>query len=328
VIYVLDGEGQFTQAVGAIRFLGKVNKMPPAIVVGIRNTNRTRDLMPPTSTPADLKKMPDAGGADRFLTFLTEELRPYMDKNYRTQPFRILFGHSGGGLFAVHTLLNSPDAFNAYIASSPSLWWNNNAAVRRAKAFLAENPDHRGILFFSRGQEVSCMKGSIALLLQILKNQPRGNLDWMFKTFPDENHESSPHLAIYNGLRFIYKGWAFDFTYLYNNFNPEDKVFTAGVLIDHYKKLTDKYGYDCRPAEFYYNMVGYDLLREKSVASAIEIFKANVRFHPDSANTYDSLGEAYMIAGDKKNAIENYQKSLELNPKNTNAEKQLRKLRK
>ena len=83
VVFVLDGEGQFAQAVGAIRFLGKVNKMPPAIVVGIRNTNRARDLMPPSSNPEDQKKMPDAGGADRFLAFLTEELRPYIDKNYR-----------------------------------------------------------------------------------------------------------------------------------------------------------------------------------------------------------------------------------------------------
>lgn len=327
VIYVLDGEGQFMQAVGAIRFLGKVNKMPPAIVVGIRNTKRSRDLSPPTSSPEDLKKMPDAGGADRFLVFLTQELRPYIEKSYRTRPFHILFGHSLGGLFAVHTFLNNPDAFSAYIASSPALWWNNNAAVRRTEAILAENPDRRGILFLSLGQEVTCMKEGITPMVKVLEKSPKSNLEWVFKKFPDENHESSPHLAIYNGLRFIYRGWAFDFTYLYEKFNPEKKVFTAGVLIDHFKKLTDRYGYDCRPAEFYYNMVGYDLLREKSVASAIEIFKANVLFYPDSANTYDSLGEAYMMAGDKKHAIENYEKSLALNPKNTNAEEQLRKLR-
>ena len=327
VVFVLDGEGQFAQAVGAVRFLGKVNKMPQAIVVGIRNTNRTRDLSPPTSNPEDLKKMPDSGGAEKFLAFLTKELRPYMDKNYRTWPYRILFGHSLGGLFAVHTFLNSPDAFNTYIASSPALWWDNNSVVRRAEEILAEKPDRRGLLFFSHGQEVASMTKSIGSLARVLQNRPLRNLEWKFKIFTEENHESSPHLAIYNGLAFIYKGWRFDFTYLYNKFNPEKKIFTAGVLVDHYKKLTDKYGYDCRPAETYYNSVGYDLLAQKSVASAIELFKANVLFYPNSANTYDSLGEAYMIAGDKKHAIKNYEKSLQLNPKNTNAEKQLRKLR-
>jgi len=327
VIFVLDGESQFAQAVGAVRFLGRVNKMPLAIVVAIRNTNRTRDLMPPSSNPEDLKKMPDSGGAGKFLAFLTQELSPYIDKNYRTQPFRILFGHSGGGLFTVHTFLNHPDAFGAYIASSPSLWWDNTSAVKRAEEILTENPDRRGLLFFSRGQEVSCMKESIGHLASVLENRAPKNLDWKFKIFPGENHESAPHMAIYEGLSFIYQGWRFDFSYLYEDHNPEKKTFTAGVLVDHFKKLTDKYGYDCRPGEFYYNMVGYDLLREKSVASAIEMFKANVLFYPNSSNTYDSLGEAYMIAGEKKHAIENYEKSLELNPKNTNAAEQLHELR-
>ena len=327
VIFVLDGRGQFAQAVGAVRFLGKVNKMPQAIVVGIPNTNRIRDLSPPTSNPEDLKIFPDGGGADRFLDFLIEELRPYIDENLRTWPFRILFGHSLAGLFVVHTFLNSPDAFSAYIASSPALWWNNNSEVRSAEEILAANPDRRGFLFLSHGQEVERMTESIAPLVRVMQNRPQRNLGWKFKVFAEENHESSPHLAIYNGLGFIYEGWRFDFIYLYNEFNPEKKVFKADVLIDHYNKLTDKYGYDCRPAENYYNGVGYDLLSQKSIDSAIEIFKANVLFYPESSNTYDSLGEAYMIAGDKNRAIENYEKSLALDPKNTNAEEKLRELR-
>ena len=324
VIYVLDGEGQFLQAVGAIRFLGKVNKMPQPIVVGIPNTNRNRDLLPTTSNPQDLKMLPGGGGADKFLAFLTDELRPYIDGNYRTWPFRILFGHSGAGLFVVHTFLNNPAAFSAYIASSPALWWNDNSEARSAEKILASNPGRRGFLFLSHGQEVELMTRNIARLVKILQNT---DLEWKFEVFAEENHESSPHRAIYDGLEFIYQGWRFDFTYLYREFNPEKKVFTAGVLIDHYKKLTDRYGYECLPSEVYYNSVGYDLLSQKSVASAIELFKANVLFYPKSSNAYDSLAEAYMIDGDKARSIENYEKALALNPKNENAAAQLRKLR-
>jgi len=327
VIYVLDGEGQFLQAVGAIRFLGKVNKIPQSIVVGIPNTSRNRDLFPPTSNPQDLERLPDSGGADKFLAFLTDELRSYIDGNYRTWPFRILFGHSAAGLFVVHTFLNNPAAFSAYIASSPALWWNDNSEARSAEKILASNPGRRGFLFLSHGQEVELMTGSITRLVKILQNQHNTNLKWKFEVFSEENHESSPHRAIYDGLDFIYQGWRFDFTYLYKEFNPEKKVFTAGVLIDHYKKLMDRYGYECLPSEVYYNSVGYDLLSQKSVASAIELFKANVLFYPDSSNTYDSLAEAYMIAGVKARAIENYEKALALDPKNTNAAAQLRKLR-
>jgi predicted alpha/beta superfamily hydrolase len=327
VIYVLDGEGQFLQAVGAIRFLDRVNKIAQPIVVGIPNTDRNRDLYPPTANPQDLKMIPGRGGAEKFLAFLTDELRPYIDKNYRTWPFQILFGHSAAGLFVVHTFLNKPAAFSAYIASSPALWWDDNGEARSAEKILASDPGHRGFLFLSHGQEVELMTRSIANLVKILQNRHNTNLEWKFEVFDEENHESSPHRAIYDGLAFIYKGWRFDFTYLYKEFNPENKVFTAGVLFDHYKNLSTRYGYECLPSESYYNSVGYDLLRQDSVASAIELFKANVLFYPESANVYDSLGEAYMIAGDKARAIENYEKSLALDPENANAAAQLKKLR-
>jgi CubicO group peptidase (beta-lactamase class C family) len=75
------------------------------------------------------------------------------------------------------------------------------------------------------------------------------------------------------------------------------------------------------------NSIGYQLLGQKKPEDALRIFQLNVMLHPDSWNAYDSLGEAYMNHGDKELAIQNYQKSLELNPKNTGAEKMLKKLR-
>jgi cytochrome c-type biogenesis protein CcmH/NrfG len=62
------------------------------------------------------------------------------------------------------------------------------------------------------------------------------------------------------------------------------------------------------------------------VKEAIEIFKLNVEAYPQGFNTYDSLGEAYMVNGDKELAIQNYKKSLELNPQNSNATAMLKKL--
>ena len=75
------------------------------------------------------------------------------------------------------------------------------------------------------------------------------------------------------------------------------------------------------------NRVGYNLLALKRVADAVEVFKLNVEDYPQSSNTYDSLGEAYMLNGDRELAIKNYQKSVELNPGNTNGVEALKKLR-
>src|SRR5262245_5510500 len=75
------------------------------------------------------------------------------------------------------------------------------------------------------------------------------------------------------------------------------------------------------------NRIGYDLLSAKRVKDAIEVFKQNVADYPQSANSYDSLGEAYMVNGDRELAIKNYERSVELAPDNTNGVEMLKKLR-
>ncbi|MGZ5444724.1 MAG: amidohydrolase family protein [Thermoanaerobaculia bacterium] len=75
------------------------------------------------------------------------------------------------------------------------------------------------------------------------------------------------------------------------------------------------------------NALGYAMLNHGQIDGAIAIFRANVERFSHSSNVYDSLGEAYMKKGEKELAIANYEKSLERNPANRNAEEMLRKLR-
>ena len=75
------------------------------------------------------------------------------------------------------------------------------------------------------------------------------------------------------------------------------------------------------------NAFGYELLGADNVQAAIAIFKLNVEEDPEAWNVYDSLGEAYMIAGNNTLAIQNYQKSIDLNPENTNGIEILNRLR-
>jgi len=74
------------------------------------------------------------------------------------------------------------------------------------------------------------------------------------------------------------------------------------------------------------NAKGYDLIKEKKLKEAIEIFKLNIFAFTKSENAFDSLGEAYLEAGDKKLAVENYRKSLLLNPESENASEILKRL--
>ena len=100
----------------------------------------------------------------------------------------------------------------------------------------------------------------------------------------------------------------------------------VAAAVKQYRELkaTQNSEYDFREAEL--NTLGYQLLQMKKVAEALEIFKLNVEAYPQAANTYDSLGEAYLANGDKELAITNYKKSLELNPQNMGATRVLAQL--
>ncbi len=80
-------------------------------------------------------------------------------------------------------------------------------------------------------------------------------------------------------------------------------------------------------AEATVNTLGYTLMQQKRIEQAIEVFKLNVEAFPQSANTYDSLGEAYLNAGNNELAIKNYEKAVELDPTNTNAAQIVKRLK-
>lgn len=153
VLYVVDGDLVFGMAAEIARALATAEGLPALYVVGIGYDVdyelflklRTADLSPPLGAEA-LEKMGGLGamigsdrngGADAFLTFLIETLLPEMAARYpQTQGCdSFLFGHSLGGLFTAHALLTRPDAFSAFIASSPSLWWDDFSVLRKLPSF-------------------------------------------------------------------------------------------------------------------------------------------------------------------------------------------------
>lgn len=102
------------------------------------------------------------------------------------------------------------------------------------------------------------------------------------------------------------------------------KGFSAAMnwLRKEYSDPSGKFSF--QPAEL--NYLGYLFLSKKQFKEAIEIFRFCVEIYPDEYNLWDSLGEVYMTAGDKKNAIISFKKALELNPNCTTSKEALKKL--
>lgn len=99
------------------------------------------------------------------------------------------------------------------------------------------------------------------------------------------------------------------------------------AMVDLYKKITSLKKRKHFFVETDFNVWGYELIAAQKITDALEVFKINTEMFPDSWNAYDSLAETYMTLGNKKLAIKNYEKSLELNSQNTNAVEQLKKLK-
>ena len=314
VLYMTDGDAHIGHTVATIEFLARNGRMSELIVVGITNTDRTRDLSPThvkTTNPDGKLQFPTSGGGDKFLKFIETELIPDIEKRYRVAPYRILAGHSLGGLFAVHAMLSRPELFNSYIAVSPALNWDNQAAVKHAEDFFKTRTELDRTLYFSLGHEPGPIEDAFHQFKQVLaKNQAKGFV-WEAQEMADEDHGSVVLRSHYFGLRKVYDGWQIT--------RDPDTGAVAGDLKgveEHYKKLSTKFGFTIPVPENLINQVGYQLLFGDKPEEAIAAFKTNVERYPASANVYDSLAEAYERTGHLDLAAPLYEKASNLGQQN------------
>ena len=295
VLYMTDGDAHMGHTASTIEFLTRNGRISDLIVVGVTNTDRTRDLTPVKSTnknAAGELQFPTSGGADNFLKFFETELIPEIENQYRVQPYRILAGHSLGGLFAIHSMISKPGLFNSYVAVSPSLQWENGEELKRAEDFLKNQKELKATLFVSIGNEPGAIGESFDSFKDLLAKTNIKGFEWQAERMADEDHGSVVLRSHYFGLRKVYEGWQ-------AARDPKSGAVIGGLkgADEHYKKLSEKFGYSIPTPENLINQIGYQFLFDGKPDEAIATFKANVERYPMSANVYDSLAEAYERGG-------------------------------
>jgi predicted alpha/beta superfamily hydrolase len=312
VVYILDGEYNFSFTSDAVKTLSSwTSRIPPSIVIGLTSNKRDRDLTPkPDPTWQPPQPIPTAGGADKFLEYVEKELIPYIEKNYRTDGFRTIIGHSLGGLFAVHSLTARPNLFRFYILLDSSLWWDDGRVAKRAMTYLNENPNYKGRIVWVRDKIPREVWFPINLeFLAFLENKRPKGLNFTFMELENETHSSLVFPGTYFGLREVFS----DFT-----FNFEEKTGLKDIQ-RHFEKISADYGFSVPIPEPIYRNLSGGLTYRKRYSQAITASESWVKDYPTSSLAYEYLGNAYLESGNKSSAVKFLYKSIELNPENSNA---------
>lgn len=331
VVYLLDGDAHFSSVVGMIQQLSTINGntiCPKMIVVGINNTDRMRDLSTShvSSDPLmDSTMTKTTGGGENFTAFIEKELIPYIDSVHPAAPYRILIGHSLGGLIVINTLINHPNLFNSYISIDPSMWWDNGKLLKQTQNDLAEKKFDGKSLYLGiantmeEGMDIKNVQNdttvdsrhirNILILQAAFEKNKQNGLKYRGKYYPDDTHGSAPLITEYDALRFF-----FDFYPL--KLALKDFTDSTGALAEkyqiHFADLSKNMGYLLKPDEEEINYMGFDFLGRKIYKSAESFFKLNVENYPKSYNVYDSYADYFIAIDDKKNAIIQLKKALEI----------------
>lgn len=249
VVFVLDANLAFGLATDIARMLAFGAQMPSAYVVGIgysvdnftdTQLLRARDLTPTSFAQFDehfpkttgLPGGVRSGGAAAFLDFIHRELKPWVAQQLPQADLDdcTMVGHSLGGLFALYALLHQPDAFQRYVASSPSLWFHNEVLLQHEAAYAAAHRDLKARAFLACGaleteaelrrllaaapSHVSEAYKQMGRLRMVELVEPFGQtlharnypgLRLNSQVFPDEDHISVIPAALCRGLREVFK---------------------------------------------------------------------------------------------------------------------------
>ncbi len=323
VLYLLDAESNFEFTAAIVRFLAENERIPGVIVVGIDSGDppeRTHDLTPPSQVEIENRFSPGNGGADAFLAFISGELVPYIEKNYRTRPYRILVGHSFGGLFTIHTLARRPALFNAYIAIDPTAGWNNGAEIVLIQRALSELKDLQADLFISAANDLGSPTPDVQQLAAALQNIKLKSFRWKFEWMKDETHGSVPLLGIYSGICTIFDGW-----YLTDPL----RLFDEGgleAIDEHFRNGGRRAGYERTTPPFTVSILVAAPIHEGRLEEASSVLLHDPKSYPPPWNQLDALARAYAERGNTGEAIRYYRSSLQENPGNVWARQKLKEM--
>ena len=297
---LLDGRHNFKATASMIHALSRGGAIPHMIVGGIDSPNRWRDL-----TPVEGMGIPGTGGGELFKMSLAEEILPHIDATYRTNGFRVFSGHSLGGLTTMNTLFEQPELFDAYLALSPSLEWDDGFMLDRARRFLAR-PDLPDAMLYMALADERLERQYYDPMVELLEESAPPQLVWTSQLFEEQDdHMSIRVTAGLAGVRWVFRDWRLGSHRIY--------AMSSEEIEAHYAMATVRYKEPRELGMMEITDAGYwGLYDEATVDPAMEFFRLAVEKWPDAAYPYSCLGEGLERTGDLEAALEQMERALRM----------------
>ena len=222
----------------------------------------------------------------------------------------------------MNTFVNHRELFNAYVAIDPSMWWDDERLLKQTNMILNQQSFDGRSLFLAvantmeDGMDTSKVKNDTSgntlhirsnlELAEMLNQRKTNKLNWAWKYYKDETHNTVSFLAEYDAIRWVFKNYILNIPS--NNVGSE--AFSVDYVSRHYDSISMFMGYKILPDEQIVNFLGYKMMSEGRMNKASHFFQLNMANFPTSFNVYDSMGDFYRETGNLKRAIELYSKAL------------------
>lgn len=300
VLYSLDAPVGLPLVSGALEPLNGYNNAPQMIIVGLTTKNRDRDYTP----SQDINYGTNSGGADKYLSYIEKDVIPFVEKQFRTEKFRILSGHSYGGLLVAHSFHKKPNLFQAHFSSSPSIFWNNGQTATDIVEFIKKNDKHKNYLYMNIGNEGKPESDSpegVLMLDGIKKIESEfakidtPNLRYTFEYLPDQPHQVTQIYGIIGALRGLYPQWEVPY-----------KASVEGYesVLEHFSELSTLYGYKIEPKEWQMFDEGLGQLTFlENPSEAIKYFDYNIKRDPSTYRSRFYIVDALLKLNRERDAL-------------------------
>jgi len=325
VLFVFDGDEAYMRnlVLNTADQLTSFGAMPNCIIVGLIQRNRGLDFGPLYA----IKDLPNSAkvNGDKFLKFLKTELLPELDKNYRTQNFRIGIGHSLGGLFLTHSFTQDPDFFNGVIAISPALELKRDSTLfANLKHTLSSKLNRPTYFCWASGtegtDEIAFREGSIALG-NLFKASPNASLTIKYIDLHGKSHSLTPLFSVPEALEFVFKDWN---PVLWERVISNSSVAPDDAIASRTKTIKEIYNFEPDNDKWWlFFKIGNLLIEEKKYDRAVTYLKAAIQLEPNDAGLYGKLANAYESSKKYNAAVSSLKTAIQKLDKNKESDKYL-----